>query len=139
MFLAFALAGFVTCEWLLAATDVADRKPRKITFATWNLEEFFDDVACDDYGEISKKLVDSPRNEWECKKKAVAKVNAEIQATMLSARKQKDLKIQSAVVYPGLVIQGWKDTNHWESYYKFPQSERELSDHYPLVVTFSFK
>ena len=51
---------------------------------------------------------------------------------------RKDLVIESAAVFPGLVIQGEKDKNHWDGYYDIPPAERDVSDHYPLVVTFSF-
>lgn len=31
------------------------------------------------------------------------------------------------------------DKDHWNVYYKIPQSERDVSDHYPLMATFEWK
>ncbi len=53
---------------------------------------------------------------------------------------RKDLVVSSAVVRRDLVVQGAMDgQEHWDAYYQVPADERDLSDHYPLVVEFLVK
>jgi endonuclease/exonuclease/phosphatase (EEP) superfamily protein YafD len=31
------------------------------------------------------------------------------------------------------------DRDHWNNFYKIPQAERDVSDHYPLLVEFELR
>ena len=48
------------------------------------------------------------------------------------------LTFHSIQTFPELVTQGEADpvSGHWEKYYEIPASERDISDHYPVVATF---
>ncbi|MGI9517859.1 MAG: endonuclease/exonuclease/phosphatase family protein [Pirellulaceae bacterium] len=52
---------------------------------------------------------------------------------------RSDLVLQDVRMRRDLVVRGDVDVDHWDSYYKIPQAERDLSDHYPLVVEFDFR
>ncbi len=52
---------------------------------------------------------------------------------------RRDLVLQDVQVRRDLVVRGGVDTNHWDDLYKIPHDERDLSDHYPLVVEFAFR
>ena len=49
-----------------------------------------------------------------------------------------DLVFTKIEVRPDLAIRGQPDTpeQHWETYWKLPADERDLSDHYPVMATF---
>ncbi|MEZ6096512.1 MAG: endonuclease/exonuclease/phosphatase family protein [Pirellulaceae bacterium] len=46
---------------------------------------------------------------------------------------------QRIIVRSDLVITGTKDTDHFNGFYKIPQNERDVSDHYPVMAEFLFK
>ena len=52
-----------------------------------------------------------------------------------------DLVFKSIRVYPELSIQGSLDDpeKHWEGYWDLPSSERDISDHFPVIATFEVK
>lgn len=52
-----------------------------------------------------------------------------------------DLVFRSIEVRSDLVIQGQVDTpeEHWDNYWTRPASERDLSDHYPVIATFEVR
>lgn len=52
-----------------------------------------------------------------------------------------DLVFSSIEVLKELCIQGEQDTEdeHWEQYWKRPEADRDLSDHYPVQATFEIK
>jgi endonuclease/exonuclease/phosphatase family metal-dependent hydrolase len=52
-----------------------------------------------------------------------------------------DLVVRDVRVLKKLAIRGSVDTpeTHWEHYWKIPESERDLSDHYPLLATFDVR
>lgn len=77
---AFALAGFVACELILACDDP---KPKTITVATRNLEWSFDDFRGDKRTDLARKMTAPNREDWEWKKQAVANVIAELEPTIL--------------------------------------------------------
>jgi endonuclease/exonuclease/phosphatase family metal-dependent hydrolase len=54
---------------------------------------------------------------------------------------QPDLVFQNIEVKRQLSIQGQPDTaqEHWESYWKLSDSERDVSDHYPVLATFEMR
>ncbi len=52
---------------------------------------------------------------------------------------RKDLVFNRVIIRRDLVVQGTVDANHWDGLYDIPQSERDISDHYPLVTEFVFK
>lgn len=54
---------------------------------------------------------------------------------------RKDLVFQSAKVESGLVIRGNPDNGdaRWNNLYSIPKSERDISDHYPVIARFDFK
>ena len=54
---------------------------------------------------------------------------------------RKDLVFEKAEVLRKLTIQGQKDTEeeHWESYWKLPADQRDLSDHCPVMATFRMR
>lgn len=54
--------------------------------------------------------------------------------------KKKDFVFNRAMIRRDLVVQGTFDgEKHWDNYYSIPQNERDISDHYPLIVEFLFK
>ncbi len=54
--------------------------------------------------------------------------------------KKRDLIFDSIRSAKDLVVRGDKaDTEHRDIYYKIPQSERDISDHYPLIARFKTK
>jgi len=54
--------------------------------------------------------------------------------------KKRDLLFDSIRCEKDLVIRGKKaDADHRDIYYKIPQQERDISDHYPLIVRFKTK
>ncbi len=47
---------------------------------------------------------------------------------------------RSIALRKDLVVRGkQQDKDHWDVYYKIPQAERDLSDHYPLIATFELQ
>ncbi|MEQ8785718.1 MAG: endonuclease [Pirellulaceae bacterium] len=53
---------------------------------------------------------------------------------------RKDLVLRSLVNRKDACVLGEKaDEDHWQIYWKIPQAERDLSDHYPLVAEFEFR
>ncbi|MCH2125872.1 MAG: endonuclease/exonuclease/phosphatase family protein [Pirellulaceae bacterium] len=53
---------------------------------------------------------------------------------------RQDLVFQSIRRHKELVVRGQGvDEEHWDTYYDIPQTERDLSDHYPLMAKFQFK
>ena len=53
---------------------------------------------------------------------------------------KRDLLFDSIRCAKDLVVRGEKaDTDHRDIYYKIPQQERDISDHYPLIVRFKTK
>lgn len=52
---------------------------------------------------------------------------------------RSDLVLQDVRVRRDLVVRGEVDADHRDSCYKIPHEERDLSDHYPLVVDFEFR
>ncbi len=52
-----------------------------------------------------------------------------------------DLVFRKIEVLPNLAIRGDKDTPqlHWDNYWQIPESERDLSDHYPVMATFEVR
>ena len=50
-----------------------------------------------------------------------------------------DLVFQSIVNRKDLVIQQNPDKDHYGMYYKIPQQQRDISDHYPVMAIFLFK
>ncbi len=62
------------------------------------------------------------------------------QSLMKDEPGKKDLVFRAARVRSDVVIRGQhQDTDHWNKYYKIPERERDLSDHYPVVAVFSIK
>lgn len=50
-----------------------------------------------------------------------------------------DLVFSKIVCRKDLVVVGEKDKDHYNRYYDIPQSERDISDHYPVMAEFLFK
>ena len=50
-----------------------------------------------------------------------------------------DLVFSGAQVISELVIQGEVDRQHWKDYWQMSDQERDISDHYPVVVDFEFR
>ena len=52
-----------------------------------------------------------------------------------------DLTLKSVVVRPDLAIQGKLDRpgDHWDRYWDLADDERDLSDHFPVIATFSLR
>jgi endonuclease/exonuclease/phosphatase family metal-dependent hydrolase len=52
-----------------------------------------------------------------------------------------DLVFRSIAVRSDLAIQGEPDPpqRHWEQYWQIPESERDLSDHFPVIATFEVR
>ncbi|TWU45570.1 Endonuclease/Exonuclease/phosphatase family protein [Novipirellula aureliae] len=52
-----------------------------------------------------------------------------------------DLVFKSIRIHPELNIQASPDDpeKHWEGYWEIPSSERDISDHYPVIATFEVK
>lgn len=52
-----------------------------------------------------------------------------------------DLVLEKVEVGKNLVVRGTQDRAHWEEspFWKIPQQERDISDHYPVIATFRFK
>ena len=50
-------------------------------------------------------------------------------------------RLRSVTVRPDLAIRGRPDTpgEHWDRYWQIPEDERDLSDHYPVIATFSLR
>ena len=50
-------------------------------------------------------------------------------------------RLRSVTVRPDLAIRGRPDTpgEHWDRYWQMPDDERDLSDHYPVIATFSLR
>jgi endonuclease/exonuclease/phosphatase family metal-dependent hydrolase len=54
--------------------------------------------------------------------------------------KRKDLSFKSVAIRRDLVIRGKEqDKDHMDIYWTIPEAERDVSDHYPLVVTLDYK
>lgn len=54
-------------------------------------------------------------------------------------KKKQDLSFVQIGNFKKAVIVGERDYNHFDNYYKIPQAERDVSDHYPIMVEFQFK
>ena len=54
-------------------------------------------------------------------------------------RKKKDLTFSQVGNFKELVIVGEPDFDHFDNYYNIPQSQRDLSDHFPIMVEFQIK
>jgi endonuclease/exonuclease/phosphatase family metal-dependent hydrolase len=53
---------------------------------------------------------------------------------------KRDLVFKSMANRKDLCVRGEKaDEDHWNIYWKIPQAERDLSDHYPLIAEFEFR
>jgi len=53
---------------------------------------------------------------------------------------KSDLVFQSITIRKDLVVRGkQQDVDHQDQYWKIPADERDVSDHYPVVVEFEFK
>jgi endonuclease/exonuclease/phosphatase family metal-dependent hydrolase len=53
---------------------------------------------------------------------------------------RKDLSFKSVAIRRDLVIRGKEqDKDHMDIYWTIPEAERDVSDHYPLVVTLDYK
>lgn len=53
--------------------------------------------------------------------------------------KGKDMVFSRIITRPDLVILGQPDSDHRDNYYRIPQNERDVSDHYPLIAEFLIK
>lgn len=53
--------------------------------------------------------------------------------------KQADLSFESIDRFQNLVIRGKQDEDHYNIYYEIDESERDISDHYPVVATFKIQ
>ena len=58
---------------------------------------------------------------------------------MADDENRKDMVVSRAVTRSDLVIQGEKDKDHRDVYYKIKREERDLSDHYPMMVEILIK
>ena len=54
-------------------------------------------------------------------------------------RKKQDLSFVQIGNFKEAVVVGERDHNHFDNYYKIPQAERDVSDHYPIMVEFQIK
>jgi endonuclease/exonuclease/phosphatase family metal-dependent hydrolase len=54
---------------------------------------------------------------------------------------KQDLVFESIEVRADLAIRGGQDEKlrHWEHYWEIPETERDLSDHYPVIATFAVR
>ena len=52
---------------------------------------------------------------------------------------ESDLIFNRIESYKDLVVNGKQDTDHFNGFYSIPSSERDVSDHYPVVATFQIK
>lgn len=52
---------------------------------------------------------------------------------------KSDLSFQSIERRKDLVLRGKQDEDHYNRYYDIEQSERDISDHYPVIATFKVK
>ena len=50
--------------------------------------------------------------------------------------RRKDLVFKSIRNYKNLVVRGKQDKDHRDIFYKIPEKERDISDHYPIQATF---
>jgi endonuclease/exonuclease/phosphatase family metal-dependent hydrolase len=53
--------------------------------------------------------------------------------------RRRDLVLERVSVRRELVVQGTVDENHFDDYYEIPREERDIRDHYPLVVEFAYR
>ena len=61
------------------------------------------------------------------------------QSLLKDAAGSQDLVYHSIQCRQDLVVRGTRDTDHRDLFYKIPAAERDVSDHYPLVVQFELK
>ena len=63
------------------------------------------------------------------------------QSLVDDAPDRPDLVFESIEVAKELCVRGKQDEQevHWEHYWKLPEDERDLSDHYPMIATFGVK
>ena len=54
-------------------------------------------------------------------------------------RKKKDLSFSQIGNFKELVIVGERDFNHFDDYCKIPQDQRDISDHFPIMIEFQIK
>ncbi|MEM1226840.1 MAG: endonuclease/exonuclease/phosphatase family protein [Planctomycetota bacterium] len=54
---------------------------------------------------------------------------------------ESDLTLVDVVVLPELAIRNGRDTQeaHWDAYWQMPESDRDLSDHYPVLARFEVR
>lgn len=58
---------------------------------------------------------------------------------LVDGRRDSPLRLVRVKVRPDLAIQGKRDKDHRDGYYKIPAAERDLSDHYPLIAEFEVR
>jgi endonuclease/exonuclease/phosphatase family metal-dependent hydrolase len=62
------------------------------------------------------------------------------QSLLDDAAGKRDLVFKSIANRKDLCVRGAKaDDDHWDIYWKIPQAERDLSDHYPLIAEFEVR
>ena len=71
----------------------ADKKPRAITIATWNVEWFFDNYTGDNRSDLSKKLSAPSADDWKWKVENVARVVAEMNPTILALQEIENRQV----------------------------------------------
>ncbi|MBA63885.1 MAG: hypothetical protein CMJ76_16140 [Planctomycetaceae bacterium] len=55
------------------------------------------------------------------------------------SREQSDLSFHSIERRKDLVLRGKQDEDHYNIFYQIEESERDISDHYPVIATFKIK
>tara|TARA_Y100001960_G_scaffold223034_1_gene233376 strand:- start:1552 stop:2556 length:1005 start_codon:yes stop_codon:yes gene_type:complete len=58
---------------------------------------------------------------------------------MFDSRQQFNPSFKSIENRKDLCVRNMPDKDHYDIYFKIPQEERDISDHYPVVVTFDLK
>ncbi len=58
---------------------------------------------------------------------------------LLDSPQRPDLAFQNIVRRKDLVLRGEQDKDHYNIFYEIQESERDVSDHYPVVATFEIK
>ena len=58
---------------------------------------------------------------------------------MFDQRQRFDLSFKSIECRKDICVRNSPDEDHYDIYFKIPQSERDVSDHYPVVATFDLK
>ena len=60
-------------------------------------------------------------------------------ALLIDTANEPDLIFNRIESLKRLVVNGKQDTDHFSGFYSIPSSERDVSDHYPVVATFQIK